>query len=132
MGLIVAGMAAITLQLMVSLGRPEVFSAERFHLVVIPQWLPRPLDIFRADLQGQWLAGVNLRDADAILANLQGADLRGVDLQDANLRGADLQDASLRGADLQKIKGLTNEQVQSARTAENTALVIIFVTYVAG
>jgi hypothetical protein len=122
MGLIVAGMAAITLQLMVSLSRPEVFSAERFHLVVIPQWLPRPLDIFRADLQGQWLAGVNLRDADAILANLQGADLRGVDLQDANLRGADLQ----------KIKGLTNEQVQSARTAENTALVIIFVTYVAG
>ena len=29
-------------------------------MVVLPQWLPRPLNIFRADLKGKWLAEVDL------------------------------------------------------------------------
>jgi hypothetical protein len=130
--------------------------------MAVPPGLPRRLSIERADLKGKWLAELNLRDADAYLANLEGAnlfhanlqgtwfmsanlrgaDLQGADLQwvnfvDANLQGADLQNANLQGADLrraelkganlqgtdlQKVEGLTKEQVQSARTDENTKL----------
>jgi uncharacterized protein YjbI with pentapeptide repeats len=82
----------------------------RREMVVVPRWLPRPLDIFRADLQGEWLAAVALRDAHARYANfkdanLSGANLNGADLSEANLSGAnlsgaDLSDANLSGADL--------------------------------
>ncbi|HSF29996.1 MAG TPA: pentapeptide repeat-containing protein [Candidatus Tectomicrobia bacterium] len=84
MGLIVGGMAAITVQFMAQLpGQGE--------LVIVPQWLPRPLNIFRADLKGKWLATVNFRDADAGLVNLEGANLQRANLHGAQLHGVDLQ-----------------------------------------
>jgi hypothetical protein len=100
MGLIVGGMAATTVQFMAQLPRQR-------EMVVVPQWLPRPLNIVRADLKGKWLAAVNLRDAFASLANLEGANLQG---------------AKLQGANLQEVKGLTEEQIQSAQIDENTKL----------
>jgi Pentapeptide repeats (8 copies) len=123
-------------------GRRGSFYADMSNLVVVPQWFPRPLNIFRADLKGKWLAAVKLRDAYASLANLQEADLRGADLRGADLRGADLQEADLwgailrgvdlgqadlqgadlQGADLHGAKNLTAEQIQSAQTDENTKL----------
>jgi FtsH-binding integral membrane protein len=65
-----------------------------------PRWLERPLNIFRADLQGQRLVGVNLHHAYAHLANFQGADLQRAKLQGANLREANLQRVNLWGANL--------------------------------
>ncbi len=86
-------------------------------LVIVPQWLPRPLNIFRADLKGKWLATVNFRDADAGLVNLEGANL-----QRANLHGAQLQNAQLHGTELQTVEGLTEKQIRQARTDGKTKL----------
>jgi hypothetical protein len=113
MGLIVSGMATIMVLLILQLPIIGEFS--------LPG-LPRPLNIVRADLKGKWLTEVNLRDADASFANLEGADLRGANLREADLQNADFQGADLRGVGLQKVEGLTEEQLQSARTDENTKL----------
>jgi hypothetical protein len=133
MGLIVACMAAITVQLVAQLPH----SREIGGMVIAPQWFPRPLNIARADLKGKWLAAVNLRDASASLANLEGANLQGASLQGAslqgaslwraNLQGADLRDTKLQGAklwdaNLQTVEGLTAEQIQLAQTDRNTKL----------
>jgi Pentapeptide repeats (8 copies) len=119
-GLIVGGMAAITVQFMAQLPRLSDFRIvgvralprELGQLVVVPHRLPRPLNIFRADLKGKWLAGVNLRDADAYFANLQGADLQRANLGSAKLQGADLREAT----------GLTPAQLQAVRTDAHTQL----------
>jgi pentapeptide repeat protein len=87
-GLIVGGIAAVTVQFMAQLPRQR-------EMVVVPQWLPRPLDIFRADLKEKWLAGVNLRDAYAARTNLEGTVLQDATLQRAKLGHADLQEATL-------------------------------------
>jgi uncharacterized protein YjbI with pentapeptide repeats len=113
-------MAAITVQCMAQLPRQR-------ELVVVPQWLPRPLNIARADLEDKWLAGVSLRDADARAANLQGAQLQGAQLQGAqlllaNLSGTQLQGAHLGGANLQGVQNLTEKQIESALTDEHTRL----------
>jgi len=84
----------------------------RSKLVVVPQWLPRPLNIFRADLKDKWLARVNLRDADARFANFQGAALW----------GAALRDAALQGVDLREVQNLMQKQLQSANIDEHTRL----------
>jgi uncharacterized protein YjbI with pentapeptide repeats len=106
-------------------------------VVVIPQWHPRPLNIFRADLKGKWLAEVNLRNASAGLANLEstvlqganlqrarlwGANLQHADLWGANLQDANLQGANLQGADLREVTGLTPAQLQAAQTDAHTQL----------
>ncbi|MGD1900969.1 MAG: pentapeptide repeat-containing protein [Geitlerinemataceae cyanobacterium] len=72
-------------------------------------------NLFRADLEGMYLAGVNLskvdlrrarlgkaflRSADLSEAYLLGADLSGADLKQAMLRKAILREANLSGADL--------------------------------
>jgi hypothetical protein len=97
MGLILGCMAAVTVQCIAHLlSEPrhrEDFYAGRSELVVILGWLPRPLNIFRADFKGKWLAQVNLHFANAMLANSQDANLEGATLQGANLQGANLQTA---------------------------------------
>jgi hypothetical protein len=85
----------------------------------------RPLDLYHANLSGQWLVGydlrkpnlnfANLRDANLTSANLSGAKLFKTNLSGANLSAADLSgavpiranlngailiNANLRGADL--------------------------------
>ena len=62
-------------------------------------------DLFKADLSGADLSGVNLRGADLSCANLRDANLSCANLLDADLRcanliGANLSSANLRGADL--------------------------------
>jgi hypothetical protein len=69
-------------------------------LEVVPQWLQRPLDIFRMGLKGKWLAQISLRGANADLVNFEGAILAGADLQGANLRDANLLGANLQAAKL--------------------------------
>lgn len=51
--------------------------------------------LYKANLSGADLSGVDLRRA-----SLSGADLRGTNLRCANLSGADLRGADLSGADL--------------------------------
>jgi len=110
------------------------------------------IDACLADLRDAILWGANLQDAFLCGANLQGADLQGADRQradlwDADLRwtdlghanlqnasfqgaflwGANLQDAILQGAnlgdaDLQEVKGLTEQQILSARIDGGTKL----------
>jgi uncharacterized protein YjbI with pentapeptide repeats len=132
MGLIVGYMVLITLSLMGHSGHFGVFSAKGSELVIVPRWLPRPLNIVRADLKGKWLAEVNLRFADARFANLEGTDLRfaklqGADLQGANLQRANLWAVELQGADLQStdlrgVIGLTPAELQEAQTDAHTQL----------
>lgn len=55
----------------------------------------------RANLQGVYLRGANLRGANLQGVYLRGANLYGADLQGANLQKADLRGACLYGADLQ-------------------------------
>ena len=52
--------------------------------------------------------------------NLRDVDLRGGDLQEAHLARANLREADLSGADLSSVEGLTQEQLDSAVTDENT------------
>ena len=96
----------------------------------------------RASLQGSDLKGVDLSKSileDTDLShtelsrvNLNGANLKGVDLRravlsQAQLNGTNLEKASLiaadlRGVDLSQVVGLTQEQVNVARTSKDTKL----------
>ncbi len=59
---------------------------------------------------------------DLIRADLFRADLNGADLIDADLRGAGLKEAGLKEADLKEARNLTQEQIDSAITNEDTKL----------
>ncbi len=83
-------------------------------------------DLVKAHLEGAHLNGALLRRAKLREADLRGADLaemelyKGADLDGAQLNGADLDGANLAGAYLNKIhleeaRGLTREQIASAR-----------------
>jgi uncharacterized protein YjbI with pentapeptide repeats/FtsH-binding integral membrane protein len=107
MVLILGGVAAILFQFVgyrYSEGwRREDFYTAMSELVIIPGWLPRPLNIFRADLKGKWLAGVNLRLASAMRTNFQRADLEGANLQNAEVRGAVFEGANFHNTKLQNV-----------------------------
>lgn len=74
------------------------------------------------DLAGRHLAKARLPGADLRRALLRGATLRGAVLCRARLDGADLADADLAGADLSDARGLTTEQVLSARSLRGCVL----------
>ena len=93
--------------------------------------------LFRANLRRAKLIGVNLGGAELTEANLSGALLLSVDLTGAGLRfanffnvaltqanfmEADLAGANLHRADLSEAHNLTQEQIDSAITDENTKL----------
>ncbi|MFD5878476.1 pentapeptide repeat-containing protein [Streptomyces yangpuensis] len=93
--------------------------------------------LIHAQLVGVALTNANLNSATLTRADLTGADLTGADLFDANLTaavlarvdftgadltGANLTDAHLWGVDLSTAKGLTQDQLHSARTNERTLL----------
>ena len=85
----------------------------------------RGADLRGADLRGAY--GANVRGANLSGANLSRADLSGAEfgkanLRGANLRGANLSGADLFGADLSEARGLTQEQVDSAKGNESTKL----------
>jgi uncharacterized protein YjbI with pentapeptide repeats len=60
----------------------------------------RPFDLYHANLSGQWLAGLDLRNANLRSANLSGANLIGAKLSGATLSVADLSGARLSVGDL--------------------------------
>jgi uncharacterized protein YjbI with pentapeptide repeats len=62
--------------------------------------VPRPFQLFHANLSGHWLAGEDLRKADLRASNLSNANLRDANLSGANLVNADLRSADLSYADL--------------------------------
>ena len=66
----------------------------------------------RAELSGAMLVGASLREAN----------LRGAKLVKCRVEGADFTDADLAKADLRGVKGLTNEQLDSARNADQAIL----------
>ncbi len=80
-----------------------------------------------ACLEGANLFGATLKEAHLFEANLKGANLVAANLQAAllfhtNLEGADLLGAELQGADLATARGLTKEQLESAKGDEKTLL----------
>ncbi len=69
--------------------------------VMLGFWpLHRPLNLYHANLSGQWLLRNDFRDVDLSFANLSDANLFSADLRSADLRDADLTRADLRNADL--------------------------------
>lgn len=87
------------------------------------------------DLTGANLSGATLSGADLTAAELSGADLSsgyitganlfatnfsGADLSGADLSQSDLGEADLGEADLRSVRGLTQEQLDSAWTDERT------------
>jgi uncharacterized protein YjbI with pentapeptide repeats len=94
-------------------------------------------DLTRADLENADLKEADLRSASLIEANLTGADLseadlhdahlyganlEGANLREANLRGVDLRNADLSRADLTEAKGLSQWQINQAKTNKDTKL----------
>ena len=84
-------------------------------------------DLRIANLSGATLSGADLKWADLSGANLDEADLYRADLSGANLEGAnlyrtDLTGADLTGANLREAKNLTQKQIDSAITDEDTKL----------
>jgi len=75
------------------------------------------IDLERADLGGANLSGANLSNS-----NLQGAMLGATNLNDANLSNANLKGAFLTEADLTTAKGLTQRQINSARSVDYAKL----------
>lgn len=84
-------------------------------------------DLNGVDLSGAALGGANLAKANLAKANLSEADLSNAFLGGANLTKADLTGANLNGAflneaDLSSARGLTQQQINSARTVEYAKL----------
>jgi hypothetical protein len=73
-----------------------------------------------ADLTATELSGADLSSAYITRAVLFAANLSGADLTGADLSGAELGEASLTGVDLSSVRGLTQEQLDSAWTDELT------------
>jgi hypothetical protein len=99
----------------------------------------RPLNLYNANLSGQFLLREDLRNADLEFANLtksylsvvnlSNADLNFANLSNADLLGAvadlsdaDLSGAKLNGADLTDAKNLTQTQLDKACGNANTKL----------
>jgi uncharacterized protein YjbI with pentapeptide repeats len=78
--------------------------------------------LVRANLSGAALNGADLTGADLGKVNLTGAYLGKANLTGAYLGGADLTGAGLGGADLIGVKGLTQEQLDTARGGATTRL----------
>jgi uncharacterized protein YjbI with pentapeptide repeats len=89
-------------------------------------------DLTRADLENADLKEADLRSAILIEANLTGADLEkallsradlwGANLREANLSRATFWEANLSRADLTGAKGLSQGQIQAAKTNKDTKL----------
>ncbi len=76
---------------------------------------------------GADLSGANLSDADLSSANLRGASLSGANLSGANLSGANLEvailkSADLSSADLSDAKGVTQEQLDQAKSLKGATM----------
>jgi hypothetical protein len=67
----------------------------------------RPFNLFRANLEGQWLVGQDLHKANLNNANLEDANLDDANLNSANLEGANLEGTSLSNADLRGVNLFT-------------------------
>ena len=84
-------------------------------LFVFP--MRRPFDLYHANLSGQWLLEVDLRNANLNYSNLSNASLMLVNLTSAWLIGANLS-----AANLSKAKNLTQTQLDEACGNANTKL----------
>ena len=79
-------------------------------------------DLIEANLSWANLIETNLRGADLSEAILSWAILRRADLSDANFSGTNLRGANLSRANLSRAMNLTQEQIDSAITDEDTKL----------
>lgn len=72
-----------------------------------------------SDLSNASLRSAELQQAHLWMTNLKNADLSGANLNGANLSDANLSGANLYDADLTATKGLTINQIKSAKNWEN-------------
>ncbi|GDX35663.1 hypothetical protein LBMAG18_01740 [Alphaproteobacteria bacterium] len=77
----------------------------------------------KANLQGIWLHGAKLEEANLEEANLQGVSLQGADLSGANLYKANLQESYLQGAILQEAN-LQKTNLERANLQEANLIVM--------
>ena len=78
--------------------------------------------LFATCLEGADLSGVYLEGKDLSYTDLEGVNLSGAHLEDADMSEAHLEDARLWSTDLSQVRGLTQEQLNAADTAEDTLL----------
>lgn len=81
----------------------------------LEHWDPRSGKLFRAKMEKVRLNRTNLSGAFLTGANLKGAHFYGANFKGAHLIGADLSGAALKGCE-----GLTQEQLDQARTSTDT------------
>jgi len=84
-------------------------------------------DFTKADLDEADVSGSDLGSAFLLFANLSGVNLKnsvllGAHLEGANLTAADLHGADLRGANFTGAKGLSSDQLESAKGNAETTL----------
>jgi hypothetical protein len=84
-------------------------------------WLPKA-HLEEAELWQAYLEKTNLSQTHLQKASLRSAHLEEAYLHSAQLEGADFLKVHLKGADLSQVLGLTQAQLDSARTDENTVL----------
>jgi hypothetical protein len=77
---------------------------------------------YGADLHGSDLRGTNLSFAILVLSNLAGANLAGANLQGSDLSQANLAGANLQGANLKDATGLTESQLNQAKSASGATM----------
>ncbi len=83
--------------------------------------------LINAQLQGAFLKGAGLKGANLAFANLEGANLDGACLEKAtltkaNFSGVSLVETDLTNTDLSQVRGLTPDQLTSARGNASTQL----------
>ena len=79
-------------------------------------------DLKDANLKRARLTGAHLFKANLRRADLESARLREADLREADLEGADLKSARLGDADLRGAMGVTDDQLDKARTLEGATM----------
>jgi uncharacterized protein YjbI with pentapeptide repeats len=79
-------------------------------------------DLKSADLSGATMNYANLYDAELPLAIMSHTKLGYASLKEANLSGADLRGADLHNADLKGAIGVTEEQLEEAKTLEGATM----------
>jgi uncharacterized protein YjbI with pentapeptide repeats len=110
-GLLCVAIAATVMHLVISLRRLSWWSKAALSVgaglisagVIAVVGTPRrSFDLFRADLENQWLVGRDLTQANLRITNLKGAYLTRAHLERADLNEAHLERADLDGAHLER------------------------------
>ncbi|MFC5027764.1 pentapeptide repeat-containing protein [Streptomyces sp. DSM 41987] len=103
-------------------GSGAILAGARLYGAILTGALLPGADFTDAHLSGADLTGCNLSEANFTGAVLTGANLTSANLDEANLAGANLDGANLTGTKLDEARGLTDDQIDTARISAKTSL----------